>query len=194
MKKLLSTFALFSFLCTISWSQEGVDHKCLITMNTPLANQAATVMPGAISFVSVNSDDETTNLLTLGGGVAYRIVNNFYGGLNIGYGRESADEYSATTYLVGPQARYYFPSGSKTSLFLGANAAFGKLSVEFDGQNEEDINLSSFGGALGVAYSLGSRVDFEAQLTYDTASAKDEDDDESDASLLGIRIGFAIRL
>ena len=163
-------------------------------MNTPLANQAATVLPGSISFVTVtDDDDDSSNLFTLGTGIAYRIIENLYGGLNIGYGRESGDDFSSTIYLVGPQVRYYVPIG-KTSAFLGANAAFGKQKFDADGLFDSESDLRSFGGVLGLAYPLGSKVDIEGQITYDTATATDEDDDDSDVTLFGFRIGFAIRL
>jgi hypothetical protein len=194
MKKLFGLTLILVFGFQLN-AQEVDSKKWLISMNTPLAVGIGDglVLPGSIGFLSATNDDETTNFLGIGGSFGYEVVNNFYAGLNLTFGRQwDEDDFSVSSFLAGPQVRYYFTQAS-SSLFISANAAFGGTTVGFNDE-DETVNWRSFGGALGYAYSVNSTLDIEAQISYDAATATDEDDDDSDANFLGIRLGFSIHL
>ena len=196
MKKLFSLTFLMIFCLLQIMAQEADSKKWLISMNTPLGNTLGDglVLPGSIGFVSVtDEDDETSNILGIGGSVAYQVIDNLYAGINLTYGRQwDDDDFTVNTFLAGPQVRYYVPVGSN-SVFLSANAVFGSSKTSFD-NFDDTVDLRSFGGALGYAYSVNSTLDIEAQISYDAATATDEDDDDSDANFLGVRLGFSIHL
>jgi hypothetical protein len=194
MKKMISlTFLLFLSVFIIH-AQEGDAKKWLISMNTPVGGifSEAMIIPGGVGFVKMSDEDYEQSTFFLGGTIGYEIIDNLYGGLNLSFSKSTEDDdYTSTSLLVGPQARYYIPF-EKTALFVGANAAFGSFKMEYDGEDDK-VDLSGFGGLVGYAYSVNSTLDIEAQLSYDSVKAKYEDDD-STVDFLAFRIGFSLHL
>ncbi|MDX1685377.1 MAG: outer membrane beta-barrel protein [Saprospiraceae bacterium] len=186
-------------------STENAEKNWLFTTATPLASSAGSgqgTLPFGTGFTQITDEEDVKqNILGLNIGIAYRLIDNLYAGLNLGIGREWADheefEYSSTTLLVGPRVRYYVPY-EKVLFFGEANASFGKITVEFEddifGDEDSDSTLSNFGAALGVALPLSPSVNIEGLISYDAAKAKGEEDDDSSINILSFRIGFALRL
>lgn len=127
---------------------------------------------------------------------AIGLVGNFSSSSST-YKVEFGDEYksSATIFLLGPEARYYFDSGTKTKIWLKGGAAFGSVSSKIDGESSDPINLSQFGGGAGLSIFPVSTVSIDIGLGYNVLTVSDKNsssDYKSINSGMTLDVGFGI--
>lgn len=169
--------------------------KWLITMNTPLGllSGSGISLPNGIQYLRLSEDGSNTNILTAATGVAYNIAGSFYAGANIGISRFWEEDFSFTTYALGPMARYYIGIGSKSSIVLGAAAQWGGGDYNYL-NGDLNSSMSIYSGTLAYAYTLGTSCAIEVQLNYDRYTESQESIEELNVGALSLRIGFTVFL
>jgi len=73
---------------------------------------------------------------------------------------------SGTILLVGPEMRYYFDTGEKTKVWIKGDAGFGSITSKYEGESDDPIKLSQFGGGAGVSVFPVPGVSIDFGLGY----------------------------
>jgi hypothetical protein len=130
----------------------------------------------------LQEDKETSSIIGLSLNSHYFVADQLAIGLVGNFSTSSStyksdpEEYksSATIFLVGPEVRYYFDSGTKTMFWLKGGASLGSVSTKYDGESGEPVNLSQFGGGAGLSIFPSSSVSIDIGLGYNvmTTSSK----------------------
>lgn len=106
-----------------------------------------------------------------------------------------------TRLSAGPFARYYLPL-KRLLPFAEMGASFGTAKVKFEDDPDPDdefkAGLFGFGGGLGLAVPLGSKVSFDTFVGYRYFSEKDKEDNEDNSKTLYqsviLKLGFTLYL
>jgi|JI102314A2RNA_FD_contig_123_373_length_680_multi_6_in_0_out_1_1 hypothetical protein len=108
---------------------------------------------------------------------AYTFAENFAAGLLVDYTMTSekegdADAVKGSTLMVGPLARYYFPTGGVFP-FVHGHYVFGSMSAE----GEKVAGISAWGAAVGVDVPVSKGAFVDVSLGYGNTTVKPEYDD-----------------
>lgn len=139
-----------------------------------------------LSFTSNSQDgvDDNTNVFSLNTQVGYLVIDNLAVGALIGYENESQGDFSQSSTVIGPWARFYLGGA-----FIGA--AYGSVSSKFDFGSGSTGELS--GGQLlfeaGYPIFIGDNVALEPALLYSSGSG-----DFEGSSSIGAAFGFTLYL
>lgn len=87
---------------------------------------------------------------------------------------------SFTIVLVGPELRYYFDTGEKTKCWIKGGASLGTLSSRYEGESEEPISLSQFGGGAGISIFPVPSVSVDFGLGYGVFTLTEKDNTYGD--------------
>jgi len=133
--------------------------------------------------------------------IGYFIIDNLAVGLDLAFSsfneKDLSDEdtWKVNMIAAGPFARYYYPL-EKIYPFVEVNVAFGSVTDKEDygeGTDTEKYGLTIFGGGVGAAIPLGSRVTFDAMLGYNSFKVKEKDNDwDMNVGTFGLKAGFTV--
>lgn len=133
----------------------------------------------------------------------YFIIDNLSVGLNLGFFSqmvtdEDDDEQTLSSFMVGPEVRYYIPVGSNGAVYLRGGASFGNYTYKFNGEQDGDpVALTQYGGGAGYSIFFGNSASINIGAGYGANIAKNETevgDFKSTTSAITIDVGFSIFL
>ena len=145
---------------------------------------------GNIAFSTRSYDgdsDNQTNFYFMPN-VGYFFIDQFYTGLQLQYIHQSVGDYSANSYGIGPEVRYYFIV-DKINPFLGLRYTYNKGTTS-DGDIE--ITNTEFTVSGGVDYFVTDFFALEASLNYSLLYFKatfNNNTGDQDATEFNINIG-----
>ena len=125
---------------------------------------------------------------------AIGLVGNF-SSASITYKEPGIDDTksSGTIFLIGPEMRYYFDTGEKTKVWIKGDAGIGSISSKYEGESDDPIQLSQFGGGAGVSVFPVSSVSIDFGLGYHVLTlAADESSPFGDYKSINGALAFDI--
>jgi Outer membrane protein beta-barrel domain len=144
---------------------------------------------GSAGFNSYKTSgaSNSTSMLTIAPSAGYFIDNNLALGAGVAFVSLSSSGSTASTFNVGPMARYYFTEmGKNAKLFAHANFGFGSTSAT----GSSSVSSTSWGIKAGPAFFLNKNVALEATVGYGSSKVKDMDAENN----FGVNFGFQIHL
>lgn len=147
--------------------------------------------------------DRESNYANMGLGISalYFVADNFAigGGLNFAFQRSvlkkqggAEVEDGATTtagqFLLGPEARYYFPVSASFKPYVRATAGLGSLNFN----SGVDPVILQYGAGAGLSYFPSNRVAVHLGLNYNNAKWDFRDDTDYSTRGFGADIGFSV--
>lgn len=127
---------------------------------------------------------------------AYTFAENFAAGLLVDYSSTSEkygdeDAVKGSTFMAGPLARYYFPTGNVFP-FVHAHYVFGSQSAE----GEKVAGISAWGAALGVDIPVSKGAFVDLSLGYGNTTVKPEayEDTKMVTGSVDFKIGLMVVL
>lgn len=201
---LLFLIFLSAPICLLAQTEKG---RWMLSLHNfaPLISESSLLAPTnsfGIGFGNtVYKDDFTneeveTNFTSVGleANIHYFLMDQFSAGINLGLFSQTVEDENLTTFLAGPELRYYFPMGSNR-LYLRGGASWG--SFEYEGATNP-THLQQYEG--GVAFCLFLSNNFSANIGfgYGVNIAKEEYTileatyhDETTTSRATIDVGFS---
>ncbi len=121
------------------------------------------------------------------------LVGNFSSGSST-YIEEGEEDYktSSTILLFGPELRYYFDTGEKTKFWLKGGASFGSVSSKYDGESNDPISLSQFGGGAGISIFPAANISIDFGLGYNVLTFSDKSDSGDKSEYINSGLAFDI--
>lgn len=178
---------------------------------SPLISESTLLAPTnsfGLAFGNIKDEDdlgESESSFTsfgLQGSGHYFVIDNLSVGLNLGFFSQTVkdeddDESNLSTFMAGPELRYYFPVGSNGAVYVRGGASFGNFQLKFNGESDGDpTSLSQYGGGAGYSVFFGNAASLNLGLGYGANVAKYESDffGESTTTTSGLTIdlGFSI--
>jgi hypothetical protein len=116
--------------------------------------------------------EEETSFTSIGleTNVHYFLMDQFSAGLNLGLFSQTIEDENLTTFLAGPELRYYFPMGANR-LYLRGGAAWG--SFKYDG-DDYSTHLQQYDAGIAFAIFLSKNFAANIGFGYGVNIAKDE--------------------
>ncbi len=157
-----------------------------------------------ISFNSVNTsvkfdgtevaEDETSSF-TFAPSAGYFVINDLAVGLGLNYAHSKNDDVKSDTFVVMPQATYFFATSGNIKPYVEAGIGYG-FNKTSDDDSEAKADGLAYGAGLGVAYFVNPSVAFNLGLNYSGANLKFSEDSnlETDVNTLGVGVGISVFL
>jgi opacity protein-like surface antigen len=147
--------------------------------------------------------DRESNYASMGLGLSalYFVADNFAigGGLNFAFQRtvlkkedntevENGTTGTAGQFLLGPEARYYFPLSASFKPYVRATAGLGSLNFN----SGTDPVILQYGAGAGLSYFPSNRVAVNLGLNYNNAKWDFRNDTDYSTRGFGADIGFSV--
>jgi hypothetical protein len=167
----------------------------LVCSNAIIAqiNQGQILAGGNAGFNLSKRGDEKTTTIFVNPNVGYFFLNNFAGGLRLGFQseKEKGAEDALVSYSVAPFLRYYFlPAAQKVNVFADASYGFDKIKV-----GDADASGNHFSIMAGPAIFLSPNTALEFALYYNSYGGDINENVAGDRrNNFGLLIGFQVHL
>ena len=141
-------------------------------------------------------DDLTENTFKITPNVNYFVINNLAVGLGLSYENTTAkvrnNETKKNSFIIAPNATYFFPIGGKLAPFVGAKIGhtwFSKGSS--DSQKFKGLTVGAKGG---IAYFVNQGAALTGYLSYDHQKLKNKENSNYSITngTFGVGIGVAL--
>jgi hypothetical protein len=162
----------------------------LATAQVPALDQGS-LMVGGSAFVGSQShgDDERTTTISLAPALQFFVIPGLAVGGDLRYTRSSRDEFTSSSYVIGPAATYYFVrDGAAIQPFVTASVGFGSSSIE--GFQDSESSVTAYQGGAGVLFLLNEAVGLDVQAFY-LSESLEAGGAEQDEDRFGLSIGFS---
>ena len=142
------------------------------------------------------SDDLTENTFKITPNINYFVINNLAVGLGLSYENTTAkvrnNETKKNTFIIAPNATYFFPLSANLAPFVGAKVGYAMASAGSSDANKD--NGLVFGGKAGIAYFVNQGAAITGYVGYDSYSLKNKADSkaETQRGILGVGVGVAL--
>ena len=141
-------------------------------------------------------DDLTENTFKITPNINYFVINNLAVGLGLSYENTTAkvrnNETKKNTFIIAPNATYFFPIGGKLAPFVGAKVGFASQSEgKDDSQKYRGLTLGAKGG---IAYFLNEGAALTGYVGYDQMNLKEKVNTNNSEKYgkFGVGIGVAL--
>jgi hypothetical protein len=164
----------------------------LIQTSFAQVNKGQWLVGGSTTFTSTSQGDYSNTNFDFSPNVGYFFMNNFAGGLRLGFmsDKDKGDD-ATSSFNIAPFLRYYFlPAEKKVNVFGDASYGFGSYNSG-GGEGDSKMNSSNFSIAAGPAIFLTPHTALEFALSYNSMKFEDVADRYN---TIGFNVGFQIHL
>ena len=139
-------------------------------------------------------NEKTTNTFKFIPNINYFVINNLAVGLGLEYHntKEKGASDATDTFIIAPNATYFFPLSANLAPFVGAKVGYAMASAGSSDANKD--NGLVFGGKAGIAYFVNQGAAITGYVGYDSYSLKNKADSkaETQRGILGVGVGVAL--
>ena len=140
--------------------------------------------------------ESTTNTFKFIPNVNYFVINNLAVGLGLSYENTTAkvrnNETKKNTFIIAPNATYFFPIGGKLAPFVGAKVGFASQSEgKDDSQKYRGLTLGAKGG---IAYFVNEGAAITGYLGYDYYRLTQKKDNKYEQRIGNFGVGIGVAL
>ncbi|WP_314200243.1 outer membrane beta-barrel protein [Capnocytophaga sputigena] len=141
-------------------------------------------------------DDLTENTFKFTPNINYFVINNLAVGLGLSYENTTAkvrnNETKKNTFIIAPNATYFFPIGGKLAPFVGAKVGFASQSEgKDDSQKYRGLTLGAKGG---IAYFVNEGAAITGYLGYDYYRLTQKKDNKYEQRIGNFGVGIGVAL
>ena len=142
------------------------------------------------------SDDLTENTFKITPNINYFVINNLAVGLGLSYENTTAkvrnNETKKNTFIIAPNATYFFPIGGKLAPFVGAK--IGHTWFSKGSNDSQKFRGLTVGAKGGIAYFVNQGAALTGYLSYDHQKLKNKENSNSSITngTFGVGIGVAL--
>ena len=142
------------------------------------------------------SDDLTENTFKFTPNINYFVINNLAVGLGLSYENTTAkvrnNETKKNTFIIAPNATYFFPIGGKLAPFVGAK--IGHTWRSEGSRDNQKFKGLTVGAKGGIAYFVNQGAALTGYLSYDHQKLKNKENSNYSITngTFGVGIGVAL--
>ena len=138
--------------------------------------------------------DNTVSTFKIVPNLNYFVINNLAVGLGLEYHNKKVKgaSDSTNTFIVAPNAHYYFPIGGNLAPFVGAKVGYAWKS---EGSNDSDKARGLVvGGKAGIAYFVNNGAALTGYVGYDYMNLKNKQDNKAETRIGNFGVGIGVAL
>ena len=139
-------------------------------------------------------NEKTTNTFKFIPNINYFVINNLAVGLGLEYHntKEKGASDATDTFIIAPNATYFFPIGGKLAPFVGAKVGFASQSEgKDDSQKYRGLTLGAKGG---IAYFVNEGAAITGYLGYDYYRLTQKKDNKYEQRIGNFGVGIGVAL
>ena len=142
------------------------------------------------------SDDLTENTFKFTPNINYFVINNLAVGLGLSYENTTAkvrnNETKKNTFIIAPNATYFFPIGGKLDPFVGAK--IGHTWFSKGSNDSQKFRGLTVGAKGGIAYFVNEGAAITGYLGYDYYRLTQKKDNKYEQRIGNFGVGIGVAL